>query len=127
MKVLAFLPRFDLQRRVAKVLSSAHFVVETVVSAKECLQCAQLTQYESVLVDSDSLIFADALALVRLVRQENSDASLFVFARYLDLEQRLRLFEAGIDDCVHEPFFASELAVRGIILQERSAPWQGSV
>jgi two-component system, OmpR family, response regulator len=112
MKVLAFLPRFDLQRRVAKALSSAHFVVETVVSAKECLQCAQLTQYESVLVDSDSLIFADALALVRLLRQENSDASLFVFARYLDLEQRLRLFEAGIDDCVHEPFFASELAVR---------------
>jgi two-component system, OmpR family, response regulator len=35
-----------------------------------------------------------------------------VFARYLDLEQRLRLFEAGVDDCVREPFFASELAVR---------------
>ena len=112
MKVLTFLPRFDLQRRVAKALSSAQFVVETVVSAKECLQFARFAQYEGVLVDSDSLIFADALALVRLLRQENSDASLFIFARYLDLEQRLRLFEAGVDDCVHEPFFASELAVR---------------
>jgi two-component system, OmpR family, response regulator len=112
MKVLTFLPRFDLQRRIAKALSSAQFVVETVVSAKECLQFAQFAQYEGVLVDSDSLIFADALALVRLLRQENSGASLFVFARYLDLEQRLRLFEAGIDDCVREPFFASELAVR---------------
>jgi DNA-binding response OmpR family regulator len=40
------------------------------------------------------------------------DASLFVVARYLDLEQRLSLFEAGADDCVREPFFASELAVR---------------
>ena len=112
MKVLAFLPRFDLQRRVAKALTSAHLVVETVVSTKECLQCAQLTQYEAVLVDSDSLIFADTLGLVRLLRQENCNASLFIFARYLDLEQRLRLFEVGIDDCVHEPFFASELAVR---------------
>ena len=112
MKVLVFLPRSDLQRRVAEALISAQFAVETVVSAKECLQFARFAQYEGVLVDSDSLIFADALALVRLMRQENSGASLFILARYLDLEQRLRLFEAGIDDCVHEPFFASELAVR---------------
>jgi two-component system, OmpR family, response regulator len=112
MKVLTFLPRSDLQRRVAEALSAAQFVVETVVSAKECLQLTQSAQCEGVLVDSDSLIFSDALALVRLLRQQNSDASLFVLARYLDLEQRLGLFEAGIDDCVREPFFASELAVR---------------
>jgi two-component system, OmpR family, response regulator len=112
MKVLTFLARCDLQRRVEKGLSSAQFVVETVVSAKECLEFAQFAQYEAVLVDSDSLIFADSLALVRLLRHENSGASLFVFARYLDLEQRLLLFEAGSDDCVCEPFFASELAVR---------------
>ena len=104
MKVLTFLPRRDLQRRVAKALSLPSFFVETSVSAKECLQFAQFTRYEAVLVDSESLIFADALALVRLLRQENSEASLFVFARYLDLEQRLLLFEAGIDDCVREPF-----------------------
>ena len=72
----------------------------------------QFAQYEGVLVDSDSLVFADALALVRLLRQENAGASVFILARYLDLEQRLHLFEAGIDDCVDEPFFASELVVR---------------
>jgi two-component system, OmpR family, response regulator len=122
MKVLTFLPRCDLQRRVEKGLSSAQFVVETVVSAKECLEFAQFAQYEAVLIDSDSLVFADALALVRLLRQENSDASLFVFARYLDLEQRLLLFEAGVDDCVREPFFASELAVRlGLSIRLRQA------
>ncbi len=122
MKVLTFLPRFDLQRRIARALSTSQFVVETVLSAKECLQFARVFQYEGVLVDSDSLIFADALALVRLLRQENSDASLFVLARYLDLEQRLRLFDAGIDDCVREPFFAAELAVRlGISIRLRQA------
>ena len=112
MKVLTFLPRCDLQRRVEKALSSAQFVVETVTSAKECLQFAQFAQYEGFLVDSDSLIFGDALALVRLLRQENCGAAIFVFARYLDLEQRLRLFDAGVDDCLREPFFAAELAVR---------------
>jgi hypothetical protein len=50
---------------VEKGLSSAQFVVGTVVSAKECLEFAQFAQYEAVLIDSDSLIFADALALVK--------------------------------------------------------------
>jgi two-component system OmpR family response regulator len=122
MKVLSFLPQRNLQRRVETALSSAQFLVETVDSAKECLDFAQFAQCEAVLVDSDSLIFADALALVRLLRQENSDASLFVFAHYLDLERRLLLFDAGVDDCVSEPFFASELAVRlGLSIRLRQA------
>jgi two-component system OmpR family response regulator len=122
MKVLTFLPRCDLQRRVERALSSAQFVVETVASAQECLQFTQFAQYEGVLVDSDSLTFADVLALVRLLRQQHSDISIFVFARYLDLEQRLCLFEAGVDDCVREPFFASELAVRlGLSIRLRQA------
>jgi two-component system OmpR family response regulator len=122
MRVLTFLPRCDLQRRVEKALSSAQFVVEKVASAKECLQFARFSQYEGVLVDSDSLIFGDIVLLVKLLRQENSDAALFVFARYLDLEQRLRLFEAGVDDCVREPFFASELTVRlGLSIRLRQA------
>jgi two-component system, OmpR family, response regulator len=112
MKVLTFLPRCDLKRRIDRALSSAQFVVETVVSAKECLLFTRFAQYSGVLVDSDSLVFEDTLVLVKYLRQENADAALFVFARYLDLEQRLRLFEAGVDDCVREPFFASELAVR---------------
>jgi DNA-binding response OmpR family regulator len=112
MKVLTFLPRFDLQRRVSKALSSAQFVVEPVLSAQECLQFAEFVHYQGVLVDSDSLIFSDVVSLIRRLRESNPAASLFVFARYLDLEQRLMLFEAGADDCVREPFFASELAVR---------------
>jgi two-component system, OmpR family, response regulator len=112
MKVLTFIPRFDLQRRLAKELSSAQFVVETVATAKECLHVAQFASYDVVLIDSEALIFGDVVLLVKLLRQENRDTSIFVFARYLDLEKRLQLFEAGVDDCVREPFFASELAVR---------------
>lgn len=112
MKVLSFLSRTDLQRRVERALTSAQFVVETVTSARDCLQFARFSQYASVLIDCETLEFDDVLLLVKLLRQENSDVSLFVFARYLELDQRLRLFEAGVDDCVREPFFASELAVR---------------
>jgi two-component system, OmpR family, response regulator len=112
MKVLMFLPRCHLQRRVTNALGSAQFAVDTVVTAKDCLQFTRFASYDGVLVDSDSLIFGDIVLLVKLLRHENPDTSLFVLARYLDLEQRLQLFEAGVDDCVHEPFFVSELAVR---------------
>ncbi len=121
MTVLTFVARFDLHRRVERALSS-QFVMDHVASAKECLQVAQLARHEGVLIDSDSLVFADVLALVTLLRQENSDTSIFVFSRHLDLEQRLSLFEAGVDDCVCEPFFASELAVRlGLSIRLRQA------
>jgi CheY-like chemotaxis protein len=72
----------------------------------------QLERHEGVVIDSDALVFVDAVALVQQLRHEHSDASVFVVSRYLDLAQRLCLFEAGVDDCVHEPFLASELAVR---------------
>ncbi|MGA3225159.1 MAG: response regulator transcription factor [Acidobacteriaceae bacterium] len=122
MKVLTFLPRCDLKRRVEKALSSARFVVDNAASAKDCSQSTRSARYEAVLIDSDALLFAETLVLVKQLRQENPAASLFVFARYLDLEQRLGLFAAGADDCLREPFFASELAVRlGLSIRLRQA------
>jgi two-component system OmpR family response regulator len=122
MKVLTFLPRCDLKRRVEKALSSARFVVDNAASAKDCSQSTRSARYEAVLIDSDALLFAETLVLVKQLRQENPAASLFVFARYLDLEQRLGLFAAGADDCLREPFFASELAVRlGLSIRLRHA------
>jgi two-component system, OmpR family, response regulator len=122
MKVLSFLPRHDLKRRVEKALSVAHFVIQTADSAKACSYAAQHARYDGVLIDSESIDFRDTLALIQLLRRENVDASLFVFARYPDLEQRLALFEAGVDDCVREPFFVSEMAVRlGLSIRLRRA------
>jgi DNA-binding response OmpR family regulator len=112
MKVLTLLPKGDLQMRIAEVLFPAQFVVETAASAMECVQLTRFARYDGVLVDSDSLGFGDVLNLVGQLRQESPGASLFVFARDLDLRQRLRLFEAGMDDHLSGPFFAPELAVR---------------
>jgi DNA-binding response OmpR family regulator len=112
MKVLSFVTRCTLQRRIAKALRAPPFVVETAASAEECLRSAQLVQHEAILIDADPLKDRDVLTLIGRLRQVNADASLFIFARYLDLEQRLILFEAGADDCVGEPFFASEMVVR---------------
>jgi hypothetical protein len=67
-------------------------------SAKGRLQFARVARYEAILVDGEHSKFDDVLTPVKLLREGNYDASLFVFARYFDLEQRLGLFEAGADD-----------------------------
>jgi two-component system OmpR family response regulator len=112
MKALTLLPRSTLRRRVAKALSGPSFDVEAATSAEECLQFAQATLYEAILVDADPPNVGDVLTLVKLLRQANQKTSLFVFGRCLNLKQRLHLFEAGVDDCLREPFFAPELAAR---------------
>jgi two-component system OmpR family response regulator len=50
--------------------------------------------------------------VVELLRQNQPYTALFVFQRNLDLDQRLHLFAAGVDDCVGEPFFLQEFAMR---------------
>jgi two-component system, OmpR family, response regulator len=112
MKILAFLPRPNVQSRIERALRSSQCVLETAASLKDCMELAQAKSFEGIVVDSDSLLFADVFALVAFLRHSNSEVAIFVCAGYLDLEQRIRLFEAGADDYVNEPFFASEMAMR---------------
>jgi two-component system, OmpR family, response regulator len=112
MKALVFLPRGTLQKRVEHALSGPEIVVEAVVSAKECVEFARLTRYQAILLDADSGILDDVLILIKSLRRENSGASLFVFEHTLDLNQRLSLFDAGADDCIHGPFCGAEFVVR---------------
>jgi two-component system, OmpR family, response regulator len=122
MTVLTFVGQGALHRRVAKALNATQFAMDTVASRQECLRAAQLRRHDGVLIDSDLLIFVEAMALVQRLRHEQPDASIFVVSRYLDLEQRLGLFEAGADDCVCGSFFALELAVRlGLSIRLRQA------
>jgi two-component system, OmpR family, response regulator len=122
MTVLTFVSQGSLHTRIAKALNAAQFDMKTVASRQECLRAAQLEHHDGVLIDSDSLIFVDAVALVQQLRHEQSDSPIFVVSRHLDLERRLSLFEAGVDDCVCGQFFASELVVRlGLSISLRQA------
>jgi DNA-binding response OmpR family regulator len=112
MKVLAFLPPCALQKRTSAVLRSRQFVLETAISAKQCLRGARLREYQAVLIYASPANYGDALVLVRLLRKEQPNAALFVFEHRLDLDQRLRLFDAGMDECVREPFFPLEFVMR---------------
>jgi two-component system, OmpR family, response regulator len=112
MRVLTLFSPSTLQKRVSAELIARQFIVETAISANECLRCVRLKEYEAVLVAADPVNYDDVLILVKKVRQEQPNAALFVFERHLDLDQRLGFFDGGADDCVREPFFSLEVAVR---------------
>jgi DNA-binding response OmpR family regulator len=112
MKVLIFLPPCTLQESVSSVLTTREFSVETAESAKECLDCDRLGKYEAILLGVDDENYRDVLIVVELLRQNQPYATLLIFERNLDLDQRLRLFDAGVDDCIREPFYPQEFAVR---------------
>jgi two-component system, OmpR family, response regulator len=122
MKVLTFLPPSPLRKRVSTALSVRQCVEVTAVSAEECLQFAQQTEYEAILLQTNTESYADVLILIKLLRDRQPNVSLFVFERNLDLDQRLRLFDAGVDDCVREPFFSAEFVMRlGVSVRLRQA------
>jgi len=128
MNVLSVLPGPELQRRLEGALVAAQLTMQNTASVKECVQLSRLGKYEGFLVDSDTLGFGDTVLLVQMLRQEHSDAALFVFAHYLDLEQRLRLLDAGVDECVIGPFFGSEIATRlGLSMRLRKAATPGAL
>jgi two-component system OmpR family response regulator len=121
MKVLTFSPPGSLQEGVLTRLAS-QCAIETAASAKECLQSARLKEFAAILLDSDPESYAEVLALVRRVRYEQPNATLFIFERDLGSDQRLQLFEAGVDDCVHGPLFPAEVAMRlGLSIRLRQA------
>jgi two-component system, OmpR family, response regulator len=112
MKVLSFILPCALRKRVSTALGAHQLLFETVVSAKECLQCARLAEYEAVLLDADPENYGDVLVLIKLLREEQPHTVLFVFERRLELDHRVRLLDCGVDDCIREPFFDSEFVVR---------------
>jgi two-component system, OmpR family, response regulator len=112
MTVLAFLTRKHLEMEIKNAFALFDVAVHTVESVKDCARRAEVEKFNGIIIDSDPLPFEDALSLMALLRIVNPDAALFVIAQRSDLDQRLRLFEAGVDDCIRGPFVAAELAVR---------------
>jgi hypothetical protein len=76
-----------------------------VTTAIERGEVGSHSKCSGIIIDADSLISSDVVSLVILFRRDNPGTALFVLARYIDLAQRLRLFDAGIDDCVRNPSF----------------------
>ena len=98
MKVLTFLSPCSLQKGVFELLSSPPFFVDMVMSARDCLQGARRAKYQALIIGADPSNYGDIMLLAKLLREEQPNAAIFIFAQELDLDQRLHLFDCDIDD-----------------------------
>jgi two-component system, OmpR family, response regulator len=112
MKVLTFLSPCSLQTGVLELLSSPQFFVDMVTSARDCLQCARRAKYQALIIGADPSNYGGIMLLVKLLREEQPNAAIFILAQELDLDQRLHLFNCDIDDCLQETISSAEFAVR---------------
>jgi DNA-binding response OmpR family regulator len=112
MPLLAFTPRCDVAMRITKAFTLIEVALRIVESAKECAQLAQAERFDGIVVDVHLMDSGEALDLTACLRRANPYAGLFVISQGLNLDRCLRMFEAGVDDCIREPFCAAELAIR---------------
>lgn len=112
MKVLVLTLRTDLKRRLELALGPANFVLDTLDAVDLCLDRARGWAYVGILIDVETVGYQNSVPLVGQLRKSCPSTAIFAFERYLDLNERLNLFEAGVDECLREPFFTSELSVR---------------
>jgi DNA-binding response OmpR family regulator len=112
MKILALTLRPAFRRRLEHGLGPAHFVLDVLDSADLCLDHARSWNFPGIVIDVESIGFRNTVSLVTQLRRQCPSTVLFAVERYLDLHERLGLFDAGVDECLREPFFVSELSVR---------------
>jgi two-component system OmpR family response regulator len=112
MKVLSLTHRPELRRRLQSALGPAHFVLDVLDTVEECIDHALGWSYSGILIDVETIGFRKTASLVSQLRRQCPSTALLAVERYLDLNERLGLFEAGVDECLREPFFISELSVR---------------
>jgi two-component system, OmpR family, response regulator len=116
LKILALTTRSDLSRRLTAALRPPHFVLDLLEKPDPCLDLMCSRTYRGILVDVSAVGFRVAKELVENLRQACPSVAIVVVERQLDLTQRINFFEAGADECLREPFFASELAIRLALL-----------
>ena len=119
MKVLLVQDSEDLRRAIAAGLARSGLVVEQAHDGATGLWGAQQLDPDVIVIDLPLPGF-DSVALLRRLRGEGVATPVVVLTAIGDIEDRLRAFEAGADDCMPKPVDVRELAARARALALRS-------
>src|SRR5471030_1409332 len=102
MKLLLVKEPDALRDAIASGLRRCGFVVEEAPDAATGRWAARHLDVDVIVIDLRAPA-SDGLALLRELRDEVSSTPVLMLTAASDVEERLRAFEAGADDCLSEP------------------------
>jgi DNA-binding response OmpR family regulator len=121
MKLLLVEDSDALRDTIAAGLQRRGIVVEVAPDAATGRWAARHLDVDVIVVDLQAPE-ADALALLRELRADASSTPVLMLTATADVEDRLRAFECGADDCLSKPMDLRELAARARALVSRGRP-----
>ena len=119
MKLLLVQDSEELRHAVASGLRRSGLVIDEAGNGDTGLWGARHLDPDVIVVDLP-LPGLDSVAMMRRLRAENIATPVLVLTAQGDIEDRLRAFEAGADDCMAKPVDLRELAARARALAQRT-------
>ncbi|WP_088343543.1 MULTISPECIES: response regulator transcription factor [Rhodomicrobium] len=105
-------------RLLADYLGDAGFCVTATRSAEEFGQFASVGSFDFYIIDL-GLPDGDGIDLVRNRRAASDATPILIITARVSLDDRIRAFDVGADDCLVKPFHASELIARARAILRR--------
>jgi two-component system, OmpR family, response regulator len=115
----------DSAAEIARTLREHGFEVDLVTTGREALRTALATPYDAMTLDL-KLPDADAIMVVRLLREAEIDLPVLMISALSDVDEKMRDLRAGGDDYLTKPYHPDELLVRLEVMIRRKNASQSS-
>jgi len=117
MRILVVEDDAPLAKFIAKGLEEEHYAVDTVHDGEQAKGVACEVEYDLVILDLN-LPKLDGFSILQQIRDRKRCPVLILTGR-TRLEDRVKVLDAGADDCVLKPFSFAELSARVLALLRR--------
>lgn len=111
MKILIVEDDLEISQLLRNHLKKANFTVEIAADGERGSFLARINKYELIILDYN-LPKMDGLAVCQEIRGEDQETPIIMLSVRSEIKDKLKLFQAGVDDYLVKPFSFSELLAR---------------
>jgi len=111
MKILIIEDDPEISQLLRNNLKKANFTVEIAADGERGSFLARVNKYELIILDYN-LPKMDGLAVCQEIRNEDQETPIIMLSVRSEIKDKLKLFQAGVDDYLAKPFSFSELLAR---------------
>ena len=119
MRILLITEKPKFARSLRAALKASTFAVDT-TTGNQIQEAIKLAVYDGILLDMNHSL-AEGVMMLQMLRKQNVTAPIIVFNGCESASERIRILEAGADDCLIDPLSITELVTRTRVVLRRPA------